>query len=411
MATNITEKYEFLTQIHSSYSGLEQRLALRQNPRQLWSFNYTAMQPWQAQYLRAMTNLRQSTLIYIPAWHRGTELTNNIAKNTFHLPVRSEDMFGFRDSAVVFIFQTDKLNQESNNCYSVNRYASNNFIVTNNKLKRDLVMKTDMIFPMLNCYIQPTDNVSYDFSSAWGGTMNYEIFADQNAPFFPQNYDIYHDEIMEYEEEYKLPKYYSNKEVLIFEPAWVSNLSEKIEKNVTKLDNETGRIFYDIKSNIDSSIRGYGFNLIKRQSINNFIRFFYRHKGRFKSFYMPTWLNDITMVKDAKVGDQELIVSLSNLYKFYQDNELRKKLIVITKSRKPIIIDIMKYDYEYFDPKDGIYYGKLLLGNALNDNINLDDIHMISYFIKCRFDSDELVMDYESGEVATTNVSVKEVFD
>ena len=46
----VTEKYEFLTDIITSYDGTEQRLKLRQYPRHYLTYDYSAMDLYQAQY-------------------------------------------------------------------------------------------------------------------------------------------------------------------------------------------------------------------------------------------------------------------------------------------------------------------------------------------------------------------------
>ena len=68
--TQITEKYEFLTNIITSYSGAEQRISLRDIPRRYISYDYAAMNKFEAQWLRALLRMKQTNTMYIPMWHR-----------------------------------------------------------------------------------------------------------------------------------------------------------------------------------------------------------------------------------------------------------------------------------------------------------------------------------------------------
>ena len=65
---NITEKYEYKTDIITSYDGHEQRIKTRQEPRRFLSYDYDAMSCYEAQWLRGLGRMRQTDTYYVPMW-------------------------------------------------------------------------------------------------------------------------------------------------------------------------------------------------------------------------------------------------------------------------------------------------------------------------------------------------------
>ena len=59
----------------------------------------------------------------------------------------------------------------------------------------------------------------------------------------------------------------------------------------------------------------------------------------------------------------------------------------------------------------GITYGKVLLTDSQEEQINLNNIAMVSFLNLVRLDSDDLQINYESNVVADVTLAMKEVDD
>ena len=138
------------------------------------------------------------------------------------------------------------------------------------------------------------------------------------------------------------------------------------------------------------------------------IKFFYRIKGMYKAFYMPSWVNDFIPCFDIKYGQNYIYTEFDSLYKYYLSNNRKKKIIIFTKDLKSYIVDILSLTFETIADKK---YGKLLLANPITVDLSLSNIKMISYFNHVRLDSDELQLNYESTQVAQVTLTTKEVDD
>ena len=130
--------------------------------------------------------------------------------------------------------------------------------------------------------------------------------------------------------------------------------------------------------------------------------------GKFKSFYCPSWVNDFVMVKDLKVGQNAIYTELNNLYRYYISNGRAKKIVIFTSDYKSYIFDILTYGTETID---NVVYGKVILASSSPVSLNVDDVTMISFFNCVRFDSDDLQLSYETVNIATTCLVMKEVDD
>ena len=81
---------------------------------------------------------------------------------------------------------------------------------------------------------------------------------------------------------------------------------------------------------------------------------------------------------------------------------------MFTKDWHSYIYDIMAYSHEVIG---GIDYGKLILSQPVDTMLKKDNVLMISYFNRVRFDNDTLVLNYESNVIANTTLVMREVDD
>ena len=134
------------------------------------------------------------------------------------------------------------------------------------------------------------------------------------------------------------------------------------------------------------------------------ILFFNLIKGRYKSFYCPSWVNDFTPISNIEFGS--VYIDAADTYRYYGSTSRKKHVIVFTKDWKSYILEIMNITVETVNDKR---IGKIIFVSA--SKIELDNILMISYLNLVRFDSDDLKINYESTEVANVNLSFAEVDD
>lgn len=407
--TKITEKYSYLTSILTSYVGKEQRIKLRNKPRHLLSYDYHAMNSAEAQWLRAQSRQNQATITFIPMWHNTAKLTSDFFGGTT-LYIDPDDMRGFHNCDAIEIFVKDDVMHHSGlNATKVVKRYEDNHIILKTALNRNLNMLNTCVVPLIRCSTQPISSLSYIYSNGSNLTMNFEDILFEPSFDIPSKYvSEFNYNGIENFNLYNVPHTIDNIDVFLFEPQWTEDdsLTLCVGKLTNKLDNDTGVFKYDLKNNKSYDTHNMTVLLNTDRMINNMLIFFDRVSGRYKPFYCPSWVNDLEPSKGIEAGKSYFYTDLNDMYRYYLKNGRAKKIIIFTKDYKCVLYDIMTYGTETID---GVKYGKIELTSKIEDSIPLDNIEMISYMNLVRFDSDDIQIDYETTEVATVSLVMKEV--
>lgn len=407
--TRITEKYEFKTDIISSYSGYEQRIKTRQIPRHYVSYDYSAMDEFQAQWLRSIIRYKQNGTLFIPMWQNMMNVRETYPKGYKAIYTDTCNMFSLRNVDVLLFFSKDSIKGE-NEAYQINMIDNSGAIGLKQALLTDKIPGADFAVPMIRCAIQPADGLNYLYSNGSEVALNFEDILYQTTVYFPERFSIDSDESYLDRNERNLPVTHNGYEVLLETPSWIEDNSMTLgmTKNSTKLDNDTGRFYYDLKSPSVTDVIGVNFLLDKKEQINNMIRFFHRRSGMLQAFYYPSWVNDIEPYSNLIVGQNFFYTDFDLFSKYYNAETRKKKIVVFTKDYKAHILDIVAYAHETVGDRK---LGKILLSSPIESTIMKDNIDMISYLNLVRFNDDSLKIDYETTSIASIDISLKEVYN
>lgn len=411
--SQMTEKYEFKTDIITSYDGHEQRIKTRQYPRRFLSYDYDAMDCYEAQWLRGLGRMRQTDTYYIPMWQSPVYLADNFVAGKA-LYVRKEDMYNLRDCEYIEIFKHDDVTQGGTNIVrQVNDYQDTGnagIIGLKKSINLPLDKRNTWIFPLKRCSIQPMSGLTYMFSNGSHIVHNFEDLLQKPVRAVLPNKFLTEEEEYEGKNRWKLPQYIDKYEVLRIEPTWADDEAVKlnIDKATNKLDNETGQFWYDLKNTRSYDIHTYQFILLNQQMIHNMIKFFQRLGGMWKAFYFPSWVNDIELVDDIHADDNFIRTAWNKISQYYVNNKRKKKIVVFTKDWTSHIFDISTYTEESLSTGN---VGRIVLQTNAGVSIPRERVLMISYMNFVRLDSDELQLNYETNVTANTLLTMKEIDD
>lgn len=408
--TRITESFEFKTDVITAYDGSEQRIKTRQIPRHSLSFDYDAMNLFQAQWLRGMSRIPQSDLWYVPLWCRPGYLREDFIVHGKALYINTDYTYNFEGCEWIEIFVEDDFLQSGVNIVCrVDRF-SDGMILLRKKIDRPLLAKKTWIFPLFKFSVKPSTSMNYVYSNGTAVTLNFEDLLLEPSIHVPYKYRNEYDIDIEKFNQWNMPSDIDGVEVLLNSPQWLDDGSMRlqVDRNINRLDAETGVFIYDMKNYSTYDVHSMDIYLCGVKMINNMIKFFTRRGGKYQSFYCPTYVNDFELVLDVLPTGNTLYTKYTHLYKFYANNSRKKKLIVFTKDWHSYIYDIMAYSHEVIG---GIDYGKLVLSQTVGTLLTKDNVLMISYFNRVRFDNDTLVLNYESNTVANTTLVMREVDD
>jgi len=141
------------------------------------------------------------------------------------------------------------------------------------------------------------------------------------------------------------------------------------------------------------------FRIVSRSDIQDFLNFFDSKRGRFQSFYAPSWDNDIVSTTAIDSLDTILVVehlylsSLSlvgrHLYIRFEDGSYACREIVARPSSTSITLDSA-------------------IGTSVSE-ANLSKI-LICFLNEVRFDADEILIDYIADEIADIKLNFRVIW-
>jgi hypothetical protein len=403
MADTIIETLEFKTQIHTSWDGNEQRMALRNYPRRAVAYDYQGMTPAQSQYLRALTYAKQTEKIEIPLWHAGCPLNENAYTNFAKLKVGITDLWQFRGCEGVLFWKGDEAGGDR---YFLETINADGYLKLSELLEKDYSMSGTVVYPVSYGSLKSEDDYTIQTSCYASMSLNFDLMPDY--PIYPMPTTLNEDNFEPWEittpYQIAIPSVYLGVPIFPIMPTWDDDITAKFTRNANKLDNDSGILEYDLKSLYSSETKDLDYILSSKSEINNFQRFFTHCKGMLKSFYAPTWLDDMTLTESAPIGQSYLMVSWPMFYKYYASMTRRKTIIVFMKSGNIKILPVAGYSTDTTGN-----FGKVYLDSPLTTNLLFKDIAMISFFCRYRFGSDILTTNYETTEIAKVTVPLVEV--
>lgn len=398
----ITETLEFLTQIHASWDNTEQRMSLRKYPRRFMSYDYIGMNATQSQYLRALLYSRQTEQIEIPLWHAACPLPEETYIGQAQINLTPGNLWPYRGCRSAIFWFNDQIGGDP---YILQQLLGDGTLKLNEQIDVVYPAKRTTVCPVAYAVLQQEDKYSLYNSVNMSMQFNLELMSNEVIMPIPTALDAFHDEPWQTKNPWQiaLPDQYLGVELFKIAPAW-ADITANFIRNANKLDNQSGMVRYDLKSIDTSETKEIEYIGASRSEIYNLQRFFCRCKGRFKSFYAPTWLSDMVLTEDASAGQGFLIVEWPMFWKYYAGLMRRRTIVVFMKNYTTLILSIAG-----FTTDDTGERGKVILDSKLKMTIQKNDVAMISFLCRYRHDSDTMTIDYETVEIASTAFTFVEV--
>lgn len=397
----ISETIEFLTRVQRAWDGTEQRSSIRPFPRRQLTYDYIGANSWQSQYLRSLAYAQQTQLILFPVWHAACYAQQDVPNGAYSFQVKKNYIWGWRGATHSQVWKNDEYGGST---YQNNVFASDGTINLMKAISGDWRAGTVAFTPVVWCVLKNEDKFISSTSKCSEMALNMEIVRETTAPALPTSLDENHDEAQKYPFCNGLPANYLGEEILRVSPSWESEVTSDYSRNAFRLDNKTGPFQYDLRGPDPTERKELPFLLQNRAEINNMQRFFYRMKGRLHSFLAPTWLHDVTLAADAYNGSAYLLTKFPGYWKYMTSTTRRRTLVAFMKDNTARIIKVAGYSTDETGE-----LGKMWLSSNLQEPLMMKDVRMISYLCRYRFDSDTMVMNYETQKTGTTTLPFMEV--
>jgi hypothetical protein len=302
---DLVEVLSFRTDVHDALSGKNKRLALRDNPRQLFEADYV-LEGDDRQRMEMLLLDWLDNVFAVPMWHEALRLTAATSVGATQYLVTGADEVDIRVGGLALVI-TDAATFDVLNVTAVTPTQ-----VTASSAAAFGYPVGTMLLPLRTAIVAKVVEGSRPPKNAQLWRITYEVTDNETGALTGTT----------------TPGFWStyNGRVLLSDPNFVSgSMSEEVRRRVHRIDNLTGRVTQ--ASNWDRSKRGShkGFVLNGRAAIMQARRLLLALAGRQKAFYVPTFAEDLTVRATLSSGTNTMDINRIGYVRHAQDREPKKR--------------------------------------------------------------------------------------
>lgn len=364
----VTEALEWNTNIMRAKAG-EQRIALRDAPRQSFEFSYF-MTERQASRARATMYGWGSNLYGIPVWTEATGI-GALASGSSYVPANTAAS-DLRVGTYMLVWENDE-KFEAVQIASMDAGGVTTALPTVNDFTAAFTI------PMryarsdgLSLNRGPNSLVKAD--SSFTVTDNFDLGASIG---FPQ-----HDGI----------------DVMTDINYFVDSYDERVERVVDTIDNGFGNVYTKPKFDYPDETFTVTWETKSLAELWRLRKWLFGLKGKWKTFWLPSPGNDLTLVVDASAGDTGIEVMSIDYALFFQTRTIR--------------IQRNNGTTTYHNITGGVTLGNvdtLSIVGSLGASTLISEVSKISFMHKVRLDTDRIEISHDMNRTAIVKVPVIEV--
>lgn len=320
----VLESLEWLTEVMSSPTGAEQRVALRITPRR--SFEFT-VNPWKEDrsFYDHMISAFGASDWYLPVWHDVELLSEPVSAGTTVLPIDGQYREFFASNPAVILGESAmqseaiEVKKLTNTTIEFKTPIQNNwpagsrlYPALKSRLREqpasikklsDRVAQTSMAFYVDGPNVLKGDNTGWGFlwGFVWGGSTHGKPWYIRTGWGRGWSYDWGGTTA------FPLPMF-EGYPVVVEHPNEANNLTTGFSRILKEIDNDVGLI-----RRLDTAGRAFSnqqYEKIMRQRMDHatYRAFLYYLKGQLVPLWLPTFYEDFRLVEPAVSGNDFLIV-------------------------------------------------------------------------------------------------------
>lgn len=217
------------------------------------------------------------------------------------------------------------------------------------------------------------------------------VFLDEQFAPGSGNWTFIDVEVSQYAPTYAAPQSYLGLPVFLDEPNWVENLDTAYDREIIRLDTEIG-LPYQVDS-LGRALVGQAHRwfLPGREKLAAFRDLLYRHRGRQRSFWLPTFKHDFRLVNSPGSGATQIEVENTG-FRYVGGPSSGREYIAIKHSGGTILRKITSVVAGTTSATE-----KLNLDAPLGLALSPGLVRRISFADVARFDSDEFQITHHAG--------------
>lgn len=377
------ERLEWLTDVIDTIDGKEQRIALRKNPRQAFTVRYR-LSGLDLQNFQAIMFDWQTSLFALPLWHESQEQTAAVSASATQLQVADTASVDLRVGGLVAIIA-------DSHTYDVATISS----MTSTTIT--------LSSPLVNSYPSGTPVMPARIAF-----IKDTITADRyrnNVVEYTLAFDVYDNDTGVLTEDTSGFSSYGGK--VLFDDCNVANdrTPDQLLQRAVRIDNGTGNITQFAIWDRNKHLTQKGFVARDRDEIKSLRRALLAIRGKQKSFWLPTFFDDMTVSQDLASGANTMDISRIDYTRFVGARE-SKKTFRITFTDGTSLVREVQSSITLSASEE-----RLTVSSTWPANRTVDEIVRVDFYELVRFDTDVITLTYPRGGRAETKLPVRAVFD
>jgi len=376
----VSETMEYLTDVLTSYTAREQRIALRRNPRTRISFLFSPVDKRASSMLEAMIYARQAGKFNVPFWPDAQKITwvVNPGDTTvfFDTALRK-----FRPGGLLILWRGLL-------CYKVYNI---------DKVNADHVTLTAPVADGWQAdggtYAIPGvparwDGVAeFNRLTSWNNSIMAEFQCDPQSDVSPAP------QVKAY-----------GFDVLGIQPNMTDKRVMRYERTIRQVDSKIGGVkTFDRSGVAVSKTKGFRWTMHGREEIAAFRAFFAARLGRCVPFWAPTWQHDLLLDAPISATDTEIVIRDSGYVKYQYNQPARRYLCFIRLDGSG-----QKHYRKVVGVTEGVKTETLNIDSALGVGI-APNMCMVSFLHLVRLVDDKVELTWFTREAAEANIEFIEL--
>lgn len=366
---DFTESLEWRTDIVKT-KATEQRIALRPLPRQTLSYKYQLTERQFSKIKIIMAEWAQRSFS-VPMW-MDAEYVGALSSGLTSIPI-DDSLADYVYGGLGLIFQ-DEDTFEAVELLDIHSGYINIKTPTNNSYTKAFIMPVLLTRADDGFKFTRTKNGFIEGDVSFTGTSTNDLgFSDK-----PQ---------------------WKGKDILLDPSIYVSNIGEKIYREVNKLDHLNGIFVLDATRNQAEHSQILSFHTLTREELWSVRRWLHSKKGKQKTFYVLSWNNDLNLVTDLTTASSTLYVDSVKYSVYYRP----MSLAIVKKDGSILLYEVISC----VDNNDGTE--AVLLSTQVGQDILVSEVEKISFVYHVRADVDRIELKHMTNRETTIVIPIIEV--
>lgn len=369
-SASVREGLSWLTSLQTTPLGVEQRRKLRQSPRRSFQVQTIAL-PAERQYMELLLADWGAKPWAIPIWPDAQSLEREVGVGASELPCETAG-FDFREGGLLMLRGATALDFE---VLQVDEVLAGKVVLTR---------PTSRVWPR-GTLIYPA-RIAVLAEQPKARSLTSDIYISE------QRFDV--EEVCDWPEA-TWTRTYRGRPVLLLRPEASEDRTSTYARIMSMLDSGT-----DFPGRVDTAQLGFTatshrFDPVGRQQAAEFRSILYYLAGRYRSIWLPTFNDDLTVVDRVKVGDDVLTVANVGYSRFSSNVPGKRDLAIFLRNGAVHFARVVSASLDQ-QGNDTLYLAEALSFNALPSAIL-----RVSYLARCRLDQDNVELNHitAGGEV------------